>query len=78
MSHANIAGQAQHVARPEYVANQAVALAYVKSMLTPGHDARRILPAVLQHSQRIVDRLVNRFFSNYSDYAAHFFSLAIV
>ena len=75
VSHADIAGQAQHVARMEYVANQAVALADTKAVFTPGNDARRVLPAVLQDSQRVVDRLVNRFFSNYSDNAAHFLIL---
>ena len=73
--HADIAGQAQHVARMEYVANQAAALADTQTALTPGHDARRVLPAVLQDGQRVVDRLVNGFFSNYSDNATHFIIL---
>ena len=73
MSHADIAGQAQHVTRLKYVANQAIALAHVQAVLTPGDDPRRILPPVLQDSQCIVERLVNRAFPNNSDNSAHAF-----
>ena len=57
---------------PEYVADEAVALAPAKPfLLTPGHDARGILAAMLQDSQRIVDGLVDRLLTNDTDDATH-------
>jgi hypothetical protein len=77
MTHADVASQTQHVSRMKYVADEAVALADIETVLAPGHDARSILSTMLQHSQRIVDTLVNRFFSNNSDNAAHLFILML-
>ena len=41
--------------------------------LSDGHNARRILPAVLQDRQRIINCLTSRAFLNNSDNAAHIF-----
>jgi hypothetical protein len=38
----------------EHVAHQALVLALVKTIIAAGHDARRVLAAVLQHRERVV------------------------
>ena len=57
---ADVALQLQHVPLLEHVAHQAVVLAQEQRALVLGHDARRVLAAVLQHGQRVVDLLVDR------------------
>jgi hypothetical protein len=46
--------EALHVVLAEHVANQALVLALVKTIMAAGHDARRVLAAVLQHRERVV------------------------
>jgi hypothetical protein len=57
---ADVAHQLQHVALVEDVAHQAGFLAHRQLVLAHGHDAGRILAAVLQHRQRVIDPLVDR------------------
>jgi hypothetical protein len=45
----------------EDVANQTIVLAQAQLIAVAGHDAGRVLSAVLQNRQRIIDGLVNRF-----------------
>ena len=71
MADTDVARQPQHVLTLEHVLHQAVILALTQSAVVVGHDARRILTAVLKHDQRIVDGLIDRFITDYSDDAAH-------
>lgn len=73
MAHAHIASQARHVALMKNIANKTVALPYVQLTRIPGNDAGRVLASMLQHGQRIVDSLIDRPVSNYSDYPTHKF-----
>jgi hypothetical protein len=73
MSNTDIAGKLDHVTLPKNVANKAVALALTQAVVTPGYDARSILAAVLQHGQRVIERLPCWAATNYSDDATHDF-----
>ena len=71
MPDAHVAAQPQHVALVKYIAHQAVTLASAKRAVSVGGDSGRILPAVLQHGQRIINCLVNRLLADDSDYSTH-------
>jgi hypothetical protein len=43
----------------------------LEPILTPGDDARRILPTVLHYRQAVIESLIDRVPANYSDNAAH-------
>ena len=68
---AHVAGELQHVPFLEHVADQAVALANAQPPAVVGHDACRILSAVLEDGERIVERLVHGFMANDSDESTH-------
>ena len=68
---ADVALQLHHVVLLEHVAHEAAALAHVQLAFARGHDAGRILPAVLQHGQRVVKPLVDRAVSDHADNSAH-------
>jgi hypothetical protein len=55
----------------EDIADEAVAFAHLETVRTPGNDARRVLSAVLQYRQSVVDRLVDRAFAYHADNATH-------
>ncbi len=57
---AEVARQLAHVARAEHVAHVAGALVHVERRAFAGDDARRVLPAVLQQQQPVVEQLVDR------------------
>jgi hypothetical protein len=61
----------QHVPLLEHVAHQTVVLAHEDFALEGGHDARGVLPAMLQYGQRVVDLLVGRCESDDTDDATH-------
>jgi hypothetical protein len=44
----------------EHLGHEPVRLAQVQEPLVGRHDAGRVLPAVLQHAQRVVDQLGRR------------------
>jgi hypothetical protein len=69
--HAHVAAQLDHVPGSEDVAGKAVVLAKMQLIALAGHDARGILPAVLKHEKRIVQRLINRAVTNDPNDAAH-------
>src|SRR5690606_9998900 len=77
MADADVAAQPQHVALLEHVAHEPVALARVQPAVRLRDDTRRILTAVLQDRQRIVERLVDRLMADDSDYSAHLPSLCL-
>ena len=56
----HVARQRTHVARAEHITHQTGGLVHVESTTVAGDNARRILPAMLQNHQAIVEQLVNR------------------
>ena len=68
---ADIARQITHVARTEDVAHQAHGLMNVELQTVERRDARRILAAMLQKEQRVVEALINRFIGKEGNNAAH-------
>jgi len=64
-------GEPSHVLLPEDVADQAVGLAEQDLALIAGHNPRRVLAAVLQDRQRIVEALINVVTGDHSDDTAH-------
>ena len=76
VTNANVAFQAHHMLATENVAHQTVTLALLEAeLLAPGHDARRVLAAVLQHGQGIIQSLIDWIRTNNSNHATHNISL---
>ena len=71
MAHSDISRQSQHMAVTKHVTYQPITLADMQSIVIPGHNAGRILPAMLQNRQRVINRLVNRTITYYANNAAH-------
>ena len=71
MANADVAFQLHHVVLLEHIAHESRALAHVELAFRRGHDAGRILPAVLQHGQRVIQALIDRRISHDADDAAH-------
>ena len=66
-----VAHEVAHVARAEHVAHVPAALVHVKYRTFAGHDARRVLAAVLQQQQTVVQQLVDRRVRDRADDATH-------
>ncbi len=60
MRDARIALQGAHVAGAEHIAHQTVALVQMEGVAVYGGDTRRILPAMLQYLQPVIQQLVDR------------------
>ena len=73
MAHAHVAPELLHVVLLEYIAHQPATLAHEQLAFGHGRDARRVLAAVLQHRQRVINALVDRAGSDDSGNAAHSF-----
>jgi hypothetical protein len=71
MTDTHITMQAQHVSRVEGITHQAVTLAEVQMAAVTGHNACRILAAVLQYRQAVIDLLVDWPVGHDADDAAH-------
>ena len=71
MTEPDVAAQAQHVPFLEHVPDEPVALAQTQPAAVVGHDARGILASVLQHGERVVERLIDGFLSDDSDDSTH-------
>ena len=71
MGDADVARQRAHVARAEHVAHHAGALVHVEGVVLAGDDARRVLAAVLQEQQPVVEQLVDGRASDDSEDPAH-------
>jgi len=71
MGNAEVAGEVAHVARAEHVAHHAAALVHVQGGLLAGDDARRVLAAVLQEQQPVIEELVDGRASDDSEDPAH-------
>lgn len=68
---ADVARQAAHVARAEHVAHHAVGFVHVEVVAVRRGDSRRILPAMLQEQQAVIDELIDGALGNYTYDAAH-------
>ena len=71
MGDTHVARQSAHVARAENVAHEAGALVHEKGVVLARGDAGRILSAMLQDHQPIVEQLVDRPVSHDSENTAH-------
>ena len=71
MSHADIALKTQHMTLMENIADESVSFAYMQALPFGRDDSGSILATMLQHSEGIIERLVDRLVSNNSDHAAH-------
>ena len=71
VAHSGISSQALHMALMENVAHESITLAHIQSIVIPGNDSGGVLPAMLQYSQRIVNLLIHRFVTYYSNDTAH-------
>ena len=59
------------MAGSKHIPHQAVVLAQIDAAVIAGDDTRRILAAVLQHRQAVVDGLIDIILTDYTDNAAH-------
>jgi hypothetical protein len=66
-----VARQGPHVARAEHVAHQALGLVHIELAFLLRDDARRVLPAVLQQQQRVVDQLIDRSVTDNTNNSTH-------
>ena len=66
MRNTGIAGQRAHIARAEYIMRQAVAFVQVESITFQRGNTCRILPAVLQHLQSVIQQLIYRASRNHT------------
>ncbi|OIQ67729.1 hypothetical protein GALL_506890 [mine drainage metagenome] len=71
LTDAVIARQRAHIAGTKHIAHHAACLVHEQLRARSGHDARRILPAMLQQEQRVVEQLVDGLLGNHTDDAAH-------
>ena len=71
MADAHVALQSLHVPGLEHVLDQTICLALLEVPIIDGHDAGRILTTVLQYGQRIIQGLINRGGSHYTDDTTH-------
>lgn len=71
MPHADIAGQAHHVAGMKNVPDEPVALADTQPVFAPGDNPCGILTPMLKHGQRIIYSLIDRPARDYSNYTTH-------
>ena len=71
MAHADVALELLHVVLLEHIAHQALALAHEQLAFGDRGDARRVLAAMLQHRQRVIDPLIDSAGSDDSGNAAH-------
>ncbi len=67
----DVAAELEHVPLQEHVADEAVALAHAEPARVVGHDARGVLAAMLQHRERVVDRLIHGLLPDDADESAH-------
>src|ERR1700692_71207 len=71
MSDADVAFELEHVLLLKYIADQPGVLAHEKFTGLRRHDSRRVLTAVLQDGQRVIDPLIDRTYTDHSDDSAH-------
>ena len=77
MADADITPQLEHVLLAEDIAHQPLPLAHADKAIGDGDDARRVLAAVLQHRQRVIEPLVDGGSADDGCDAAHGVSLRL-
>ena len=79
MADVDVALQALHVPRLEHIADKAIGLAQAEMVQgVDGDDTGRVLAAMLQHRQCVIDRLVDGGEADETDTTAHVFFLVSV
>ena len=73
MRNADVTDQVAHVTSLEHILHQAVVLVHVERAAIAGHDACRILAAVLEHQQAVIQHLVDGILADDTDNSAHAF-----
>ena len=71
MPQTHIPLQFTHIARAEHIAHQAGAFVHMEGLAFGCDDASRVLPAMLQQLQAVIQQLINRSCCYYADNAAH-------
>ncbi len=71
MADTHVTRQTQHMAGMKHIAHQTVVLAQVQTAVFTGHDARRILAAVLQYRQAVIQSLIHRVLSHNANDSTH-------
>jgi hypothetical protein len=71
MPDADIAFQLEHVLLLEHIAHQATALAHAQPAIPGCRDTRRILTAMLQHRQSVINTLIDCARTDDADNSAH-------
>ena len=71
MTYAHVALETLHVPCLEHILDQAIGFALFKIPISYGHNACRILTTMLQYGQRIIQGLINRGGSHYTDDTTH-------
>ena len=71
MADPDVALQLEHVLLLKDVAHQTRVLAHEQLAVFAGHDAGRILAAMLQYRQRVIDPLIDCIDTDHSDDTAH-------
>ena len=75
LAQAHVTGQGAHITRSKHIAHHALGLVHEKLASLLGDDAGRILPAVLQQQQAVINQLVDGGLADNANYAAHGFSI---
>ena len=73
MTDAGVTEEVAHVSRAKDIAHVAGVLMHVEHGTFAGHDTCRVLTAVLQEQQAVVQKLIDWCMRNRADYAAHSF-----
>ena len=68
---ADVTGQRAHVAGAKNIPHHTLGLVHEKFTMLLRDDTRRVLPAVLEQQQAVVNQLIYRHLANDADYAAH-------
>ena len=71
LAQAAVARQRAHVAGAKHVLHHALGLVHEELAILLRHDAGRILPAVLQQQQRVIDQLIDRCVADNADDSTH-------
>jgi len=72
VAHPDIPFKHEHVSLMKDITYQAIALANVQALLTPGDNSCRILTTVLHHGQRVIETLIDRPITYNTDDTTHF------
>ena len=71
LAQTHVAGQGAHIAGAKHIAHHALGLVHEKLAPLLGDDTGRILPAVLQQQQAVINQLVDGGLADNANYAAH-------